>query len=165
MNMTMTITTPLSRLIAEVAGQSALVTDLLPGGWQQLHVPGVDRPVVLGPGGVFVLDVRHHGTMPLGLQPGRAWTHDHRNQMSSARTTAELASQLLSWACSADVIVTPVVVLVGAEAEIAPRVDGVDVVHQHMLDRWLSNLPVELDAEAMALIIEHVVPTPTLQSV
>ncbi len=165
MNMIVTFTTPLSQLIDEVAGQSGLATDLLPGGWQQLHVPGVDRPVVLGPGGIFVLDVRHPSTKPLGLQAGRAWTHDHRNQMSSARTTAELASQLLSWACSVDVIVTPVVVLVGAEAEIAPRVDGVDVVHQHMLDRWLSNLPSELDGEAMALIIEHVVPTPTLQTV
>lgn len=165
MNMIMTFTTPLSRLIEEVASHSAPVTDLLPGGWQQLHVPGVDRPVVLGPGGVFVLDVRHHATTTLGLQAGRAWTHDHRNQMSSALTTAELASQLLSWACSVDVIVNPVVVLVGGGAEIAPRVDGVDVVHQHMLDRWLSNLPAELDAEAMALIIEHVVPTPTLQTV
>ncbi len=164
MKMIMTFTTPLSRLIEEVAGQSALVTDLLPGGWHQLYVPGVDRPVVLGPGGVFVLDVRHHDTMALGLHADRPWAHDHRNQMSTAQTTAELASQLLSWACSVDVIVTPVVVLVGADAEIVPRADGVDVVHERMLDRWLRNLPAELDAEAMALIIEHVVPTPTLQT-
>jgi hypothetical protein len=161
----MTYSRPLSQLVEEVASQASMITDVLPGGWHHLYVPGVDRPVVLGPGGVFVLDVRHPSTMPLGLGADRPWAHDHQYQLSAPRLTAELASQLLSWACDTEVTVTPVIVLAGAETEIVPRPDGVDIVHQHMLDRWLSNLPVELDAETVALIIEHVAPTPTLQRV
>jgi hypothetical protein len=161
----MSATPPLARLVEEVASQAALVTDLLPGGWHHLYVPGVDRPVVLGPGGVFVLDVRHQATLPIGVQNDRPWANDHRNQMSTPRLTAELSSQLLSWACGIEINVTPVIVLAGADSadEIVPRPDGVDIVHQHMLDRWLSNLPAELDAETIALIVEHVAPTPTLR--
>jgi hypothetical protein len=158
----MTFTPPLIRLVEEVASQASLVTDLLPGGWHHLYVPSVDRPVVLGPGGVFVLDVRHHSTMPLGLQPDRPWAHDHRNQMSTPCVTAELASQLLSWACGMEVTVNPVIVLTGDDAPVVARPDGVDIVHEHVLDRWLSHLPVELDSETVALIIEHAAPTPAL---
>ncbi len=158
----MTFTPPLIRLVEEVASQATLVTDLLPGGWHHLYVPSVDRPVVLGPGGVFVLDVRRHATMPLGLQANRPWAHDHQNQMSTPCLTAELASQLLSWACGIEIPVTPVIVLAGDDAHIVPRPDGVDIVHEHMLDRWLSNLPAELDSETIALIVEHAAPIPSL---
>ena len=109
----MSATPPLARLVEEVASQAALVTDLLPGGWHHLYVPGVDRPVVLGPGGVFVLDVRHQATLPIGVQNDRPWANDHRNQMSTPRLTAELSSQLLSWACGIEINVTPVIVLAG----------------------------------------------------
>jgi hypothetical protein len=159
----MTFVRPLDQLVEAVAAQASLVTDVLPGGWTHLYVPGVDRPVVLGPGGVFVLDVRHHSTRSIGLNTDRPWNNDHEHQLSTPRVTAELASQLLTWACDQPITVTPVIVLAGEDAEIVARPDGVDVVHQHMLMRWLSNLPTELDSEAIALIVEHVAPTPSLQ--
>jgi len=155
-------TRPSDLLVDEVATQASFITDVLPGGWHQIPVPGVDRPVVLGPGGVFVLDVRHHSTMTIGPDNGRPWGHDHRNQMSTPQISAELATQLLSWACGVEVIAHPVIVLTGDDAEIVARPDGVEVIHQHLLMRWLSHLPAELDVEAIALVIEHTSPAPSM---
>ena len=154
---------PSDLLVDEVASQASLITDVLPGGWRQIPVPGVERPVVLGPGGVFVLDVRHHSTMSIGLDRGRPWGHDHRNQMSTPQISAELASQLLSWACGVELVVHPVIVLTGDDADVVPRPDGVEVIHQRLLMRWLGRLPTELDAETVALVVEHTCPAPSLQ--
>lgn len=152
---------PSDLVVDDLSTQAGLVTDVLPGGWRHLHVPGVDRPVVIGSGGVFVLDVRHASTMPVGLPgdgvPPRPWSHDHRNQMSTPQITAELASQLLSWACGIELHATPVIVVVGDhEIDVTPRPDGVDVVHEHAFMRWLQHTPVELDADTIDIVLEHV---------
>ncbi|MFN8021669.1 MAG: hypothetical protein U0Q03_09110 [Acidimicrobiales bacterium] len=150
----------LDHLVDDLATEAASVTELLPGGWREIEVPGVGRPVVMGPGGVFVLVVRHAATLAVGLPhdgaPDRPWTHDHRNQMSTPQITAELASQLLTWACGIPVACTPVVVVVGHETEPASRPDGVDVVHESAFTRWLSHLPHELDDETIGIVLEHV---------
>lgn len=149
----------LDQLLDQLASEAAEVTELLPGGWREIEVPGVGRPVVMGPGGVFVLVVRHASTLAVGLPQGgvaRPWSHDHRNQMSTPQITAELASQLLSWACGLPVVCSPVVVVVGEETEPVARPDGVDVVHESAFTRWLSHLPHELDDETIAIVLEHV---------
>lgn len=148
-------------LVDDLAVQASFVTDVLPGGWRHLHVPGVDRPVIIGHGGVFVLDVRHASTLGVGLPgdglPPRPWNHEHRNQLSTPQITAELASQLLSWACGIEIRCTPVIVVVGDElGEVAPRPDSVEVVHEHAFMRWLQHQPHELDDDTIGLVLEHV---------
>ena len=152
----MSSTRPSDHLVDDLAAQTAFVTDVLPGGWRHLHVPGVDRPVVIGHGGVFVLDVRHAST-PGDAAPPRPWSHDHRNQMSTPQITAELASQLLSWACGLDIRAIPVIVVVAADdVDVTPRPDGVEVVHEHAFMRWLQHLPAELDDDTIGIVLEHV---------
>ncbi len=162
-----------SDLVArELADRAAPVTELLPAGWRQLHVPGVGRPVVIGPGGVFVLELRHASTLSLGLSgdgaPPRPWSHDHRHQLSTPRVAAELASQLLTWACGMTVTCDAVVVVIddrdqdleregGHRHDRAPaRPDGVEVVSADRLVRWLQHLPRELGPDAIGLVLEHV---------
>ncbi len=150
----------LDHLLDDLATEAASVTELLPGGWREIEVPGVGRPVVLGPGGVLVLVERHASTLAVGLPhdgaAARPWTHDHRNQMSTPQITAELASQLLTWACGIPVSCIPVVVVLGDETEPLARPDGVDVVHASAFTRWLSHLPRELDDETIGIVLEHV---------
>ena len=136
--------------------------DVLPGGWYALEVPGVGQPLVIGPGGLFVLLVRHHTTLAIGLpSPGdtRPWAHDHRNQLSTPQLTAELASQLVNWACGTDLVCSPVIVVTGDDAEVVTRPDGVDVIHEHMLTRWLARCPAELDEHIIGLVTEHLTAT------
>jgi hypothetical protein len=151
----------LRSVLDDLALQASFVTDVLPGGWRHLHVPGVERPVIIGHGGVFVLDVRHASTLGVGLPgdglPPRPWTHEHRHQMSTPQLTAELASQLLSWACGIELRCTPVIVVVGDElGAVASRPDAVEVVHEHAFMRWLQHQPHELDEDTIGLVLEHV---------
>lgn len=150
---------PSDLLVDDLATEAASVTEVLPAGWRNLYVPGVERPVVMGRGGVFVLDVRHASTLALGIpdvQAPRPWSHDHLQQRSVPQLTAELASQLLSWACGIAIDVTPLVVVIGEATDVVARPDDVVVVHEHSLVRYLQHLPEELDDETIGVVLEHV---------
>lgn len=168
---------PSDLLVRDLAHRSAPLTELLPAGWYRIDVPGVGRPVVIGPGGVFVLELRHASTLGLGLAgdatPPRPWDHDHRHQLSTPRVAAELASQLLTWACGVPVRCDAVVVVLAdrdgegddprldrpdrPDGERLPgRPDGVEVVSAARLIRWLQRLPQELDADTIDIVLEHV---------
>ena len=58
----------LDHLLDDLATEAASVTELLPGGWREIEVPGVGRPVVLGP------DHPTTGGYPvIAVVPSSAW--------------------------------------------------------------------------------------------
>lgn len=131
----------------------------LPDAWRRVIVPGVDRPVVAGPGGLVVVHLRRGSTHAVGMpvvdDDRRPWSHDHRHQISSPEFTARLASQLVSWACGIDVRCTPVIVSVGGPSAPNARVDGVEVIDASELIAWLEHRPQRLGPDEIGLVLEH----------
>lgn len=124
----------------------------LPRGWRMIDVPGVERPVVVGPAGVFVLVPRHPSSMPIGLDDPSPWP-DRRGRMSTPQVTAELASQLLAARTGIQVRVRPVAVIDTVDTLVLDRPDRVHVVHRDHLHWWLSGLPDALGAGEIARIV------------
>ncbi len=119
--------------------------DKLADGWRVLNsVPVGDRGsdidhVVIGPGGVFTLNTKHH-------PGGRVWVAEQAlmvngqktHYLRNSRHEAERASRLLSVAVGFHVAVEPIIVIVGADITRKADPDGVHVVPREALRRWLN---------------------------
>lgn len=130
---------------------AAQLPSLLPPGWHVVDVPGVERPVVVGPGGVLVLVARHHTSLPIGLDDPSPWP-DRRHRMSTPQVTAELTSQLLAARSGLRLRVRPLVVVDSIDALVLDRPDRVHVVHRDQLAWWLDHQPLELGASEVARV-------------
>jgi hypothetical protein len=136
--------------------------DGLPDGWHVLNsVPVGERDsdidhVVIGPGGVFTLNTKHH-------PGGRVWVAERALMVNGQRTDylrksrfeAERASRLLSAAAGVRVAVEPIIVIVGADITRKANPDGVHVVPREALKRWLDKRPQCLSDESVAAVFEH----------
>ena len=130
-------------------------------GWVVLHdlaVPGsranIDH-LVIGPGGVFVIDSKHYrGRLQLDGS-GRLW-HGRYPLAPTLRAVdfeADRAAQVL---VNPDVVVVPIVAVHGAQV---PRgkvvMNGVPVVAARRLPRMLRQLPAVLGPERVAALADH----------
>ncbi len=112
--------------------------------------------VVMGPGGVYTLNAKHH--------PGaRIWVgHDslrvnghHQPYLRNSRYEATRAARLLTTACGFDVTATGVIVLVGIdELTIKTAPDDVHVLGVRDLPRWLAARTPLLDEDTLTAIYE-----------
>ena len=122
--------------------------------WRCLHsVPvggnGADIDhVVMGPGGVFVLNAKHH-------PKGRIWIGGdtfllngvRQPYVRNSRYEAQRAERLLSGACGFGVSVTAVLVPVNARSlAVKSPPSDVYVVNRRRVCRWLRRQPERLDA-------------------
>lgn len=116
----------------------------LPTGWRERYVASIGRPLVIGPGGVYVLFARDtvlagdgaaHRAVPQARGDG-----DRRSASSGAQLTAEVVSQMLGHATGGDVACTPVVVI-DDTAALAARPDLVPVLHRRRFAAWLDERP------------------------
>lgn len=132
----------------------------LPSGWFVLHSVDIGQPgrlidhVVIGPGGVFTLNVEH--------QPGaKVWVSDHQvlidglatEHLRHSRFEARRSSTLLTEACRVPVTVQSLLVLIGAaEVQTSSRPAEVHVRTEHEIRDWLCRQPDRLDADTVLAI-------------
>jgi hypothetical protein len=138
------------------------VLDKLPDGWRVLNgVPVGDRGsdidhVVIGPGGVFTLNTKHH-------PGGRVWVAERAvmvngqktDYLRNSRHEAGRASLLLTRATGFHVDVQSIIVIVSADITRKADPTGVHVVPREVLKRWLDKRPERLTTESVDAIFEH----------
>ncbi len=148
----MTNSRPSDPVVDQLQLQAPL-NEILPLGWQQLDVTGVDRRIVLGPGGLFVIVTRAASIAPTDNARHTPWNGaDRRRGPSAAQLTAELVSQLVSSLCDRDIECRPVVLLDDSDARLFARLDEVPVLHRRRLPMWLHDHPVVFDRATIELI-------------
>lgn len=121
--------------------------------WRSLHaLPVAGRSseidhVVVGPGGVFTLNAKHHPGGRVHVCGETVVVNGERvNYVRTARFEAGRAERLLTAAVGAPVPVMPVLVFVGTrDIEVEAEPDGVGVTFRLGLVRWLSGRPESFD--------------------
>lgn len=119
------------------------------------HGSDIDH-VVIGPGGVFTLNAKHHPGSKVWVGGNTFMVNGVRQPyIRNSRFEATRAAKLLTAACRFPVRVMGVVVPVGAEGVTVktPPLD-VYIVNRMRLLSWLSSLPVVLDDASVATIFE-----------
>ena len=138
-----------------------LLSPLERHGWAVLHdlaVPGsranIDH-LVVGPGGVFVIDSKHYRGR-LQLDPtGRLW-HGRYPLAPTLRTVDYEADQAALVLTDPDVVVVPVVAVHGAQVPWGKVVmKGVPVVAARRLPSMLRSLPAVLGPERVAVLADQ----------
>jgi hypothetical protein len=130
-------------------------------GWAVLHdlaLPGsranLDH-LVIGPGGVFVIDSKQYGGR-LVLDPtGRLW-HGRFPLAPAVRAVSFEADQAARVLTDPDVVVVPVMAVHGAQVPWGKVVmDGVPVVAARRLPSMLRQLPAVLGPERVAVLADQ----------
>ena len=131
--------------------------------WQVLHAIPVGSKgsdidhLVVGPGGVFTLNAKHHPGARMWVGGGTFMVNGVRQPyIRNSRHEASRASRLLTSACGVQVEVIGVVVPVGAKALTikTPPVD-VHVVGRRRLRAWLRRREQVLDDATIELVFAH----------
>lgn len=144
--------------LGEISVGRVLAT--LPAGWTAFHALPVGTRdsdidhVVVGPGGVFVINTKHHSNKPVWIAggtfmvSGHALPHLRNSAFDADRVEKLLAARGL---CAS---VVPMIVLVDPKSitiKRAPR--RVEVVDARRLTRWLAKRPVVLSHEAVRDVV------------
>jgi len=138
------------------AGRSDIGVRLaqLPAGWRVISAPGPEQPsgyVVVGPGGVFAVQVQHHPDAAVAVD-GDGFKVNGRPQrcVGEVRRRAARTAKSLSAGTGQPVIVQPVLAVSGAQRGFVikrqPR--GVTVVNRQTVTPFLHAQPSTLDAAA-----------------
>ena len=138
--------------------------DALGQEWKVLHaVPigtrgsDIDH-VVAGPAGVFTINTKFHEDAKVWVGSRRLLVNGQRtDHLRNARFEAARVSKLLSEAVGTDIVVAPLVVIVGAR-EITIREQPADVVvlRAPSLTGWLRRRKPQLEPDAVALLTETI---------
>lgn len=134
--------------------------DGLGPGWVVLHSVPVGTGssdldhVVIGPGGVFTINTKHHRGQHVWVGAKRILVNGQRtDHLRNAKYEATRTSKLLSVAARVRVDVTPIIAIVGAKRmTVRQRPTDVVVLREHELVRWLQRHPVTLTPEQ----VQHV---------
>jgi hypothetical protein len=135
-----------------VAGQLAKLIERDPR-WRAIHaIPVGDRGsdidhLVIGPGGVYSLNAKHHPDAKVWVGGNTFMVNGQRQPyVRNSRHEAERASKLLAAATGRPVVVTGVVVIVGADDVVIKQApDDVHVVNRMRLVKWLQARPDAFD--------------------
>ncbi len=129
--------------------------------WRVIHAIPLARDVdidhlVIGPGGVFTLNTKHHPGARIWVAGDTLMVNGARQPyVHKSRHEAQRAAALLGGATLRAVSVTGVIVLVGAEdLTVKKPASGVEVVYRGRLVRWLRRQPEVLDDAAIETIFE-----------
>jgi len=112
--------------------------------------------LVMGPGGVFTLNAKHHPGARLWVGGSTFMVNGQRQPyIRNARHEATRAARLLTAACGIPVSVTGLIVPVGADAiTIKTPPADVHVVHRMGLVRWLRDQPDVLTDREIAHVFD-----------
>jgi hypothetical protein len=119
------------------------------------HEADIDH-VVMGPGGVFTINAKHHRGANLWLAGGTFLVNGVKQPyIRASRFEGERATRLLSRACGFHVSVTPLIVPVGyRKLTIREEPDGVSVVAPEILATWLGRHPDAVPPDELKIILE-----------
>lgn len=128
--------------------------------WHALHaIPVGERGsdidhVVIGPGGVFTLNSKHHPGASIWVGGNTFMVNGQRQPyVRNSRFEAERATKLLTAACAFPVFATGVIVPVGADTvTIKEAPEGVHVVYRSAIRRWLASRPIILEEDAAEVV-------------
>ena len=133
----------------------------LPDSWKALHaIPVGDRGadidhLVIGPGGVFTLNAKHHPDASVWVGGNTVMVNGHRQPyVRNSRHEARRAGRLLSAATGETVEVTGVVAVVGAHKgfTVKAQPDDVRVVARKGLTAFLTSQPTVLSDDQVEAI-------------
>jgi hypothetical protein len=144
-----------------VAGQLAKLIER-DARWQAIHaIPVGDRGsdidhVVIGPGGVYSLNAKHHPDAKVWVGGDTFMVNGQRQPyLRNSRHEAERASKLLAAATGRPVVVTGVVVIVGADDLVIKQApDDVHVVSRRRLVKWLQARPDAFDETTIEAVFQ-----------
>lgn len=136
--------------------------DRLGPAWRVLHSVQVGNNdadidhVVIGPGGVFTINTKHH-------PGGRAWVGRWAIKINgrsvpylrNSRFEATRAADLLSAACGFPVEVQAAIVIVTTRFDLKQQPEDVFVGGPRSVVRWLEKRPLVLAPDKVAAIYEH----------
>jgi len=110
--------------------------------------------VVIGPTGVFTVNTKNHAGKRIWVGGGTFMVNGHRTlHARNSVFEARRASRLVSSAAGVDVVVMPVIVLVGtATLSFGNKAPIVPVCTAAQLRRWLFSAPRVHSAEALAYL-------------
>ncbi|WP_345042098.1 nuclease-related domain-containing protein [Georgenia daeguensis] len=113
--------------------------------------------VVMGPGGVFTINTKHHRGASLWVTGGTFLVNGAKQPyIRASRFEGERAARLLSRACGFQVPVTPLIVPVGCrKLTIREDPDGVSVVTPEKLPIWLGKHPDVIPPQQLRIILER----------
>jgi hypothetical protein len=134
-----------------------VLTQLDPG-WTAIHAIPVGTKgsdidhLVIGPGGVFTINTKHHQGMKVWVGSKRLLVNGQRTgHLRNAEFEASRTAKLLTTAAGTRVEVVPIVAIVGARSiTVRERPANVVVVSSTRLAHWLKKRPVILGAEEIA---------------
>jgi hypothetical protein len=148
---------------AGATGERAVAARLatLPPGWTVLHSLPVGRHgadidhLVIGPGGVFTVNTKHHVDASLWVAGRTVLVSGHRTAMiAAAETEARRVDRLIAGLLVDPPAVKPVVAVVGAKrltVRRSPQV--VQVLRAEHLRRWLRAQPQRLTAAEVERVV------------
>ncbi len=119
------------------------------------HDADIDH-VVIGPGGVFTLNTKHHPR-------GRVWVGQRAIMINGTRVPylrnsrfeATRAANLLSAACGFPVEVRAAIVIITTRFDLRQQPDEVFVGRPQTVVKWLEKRPVVLAPDEVATIYDH----------
>ena len=149
------------------AGEQAVAATLdgLPVAWSALHSIPLGDPdsptgdldhLVIGPGGVFVINAKHHPGQAVLVKGDMVMVARHAQPyVAGARRDAMTVAVRLSAAVGTPITVTPAVVFVGADEVVIkfPPRDTMITTRGQLLDA-LTRRRVALDAPTLTAIVE-----------
>lgn len=108
--------------------------------------------LVIGPGGVFTINTKHHQGMRVWVGSKRLLVNGQRtDHLRNSAFEASRTEKLLTTAAGTRVEVTPIVAIVGARSiTVRERPANVVVLSSTRLARWLRDHPVTLGTEEIA---------------
>jgi hypothetical protein len=123
----------------------------------QLSETGTDLDhLVIGPGGVFCLNAKHHPGAKVWVAGDNVYVNGHRpehNYVRASRSEGRKVARLLRAACSFEVPVRPVVVVVGAtDLEVKEQPTDVRICSRRRIADWLAAQPGTLAPEQVEAI-------------
>ncbi|MGI5245741.1 nuclease-related domain-containing protein [Dactylosporangium sp. CA-139066] len=130
--------------------------------WRAIHaIPVGDRGsdidhLVIGPGGVYSLNAKHHPDAKVWVGGNTVMVNGQRQPyVRNSRHEAERASKLLTAATGRPVVVTGVIVIVGADDIVIKQApDDVHVVNRMRLRKWLQARADALDEAAIEAVFQ-----------
>lgn len=130
--------------------------------WRFLHAIPVGEKgsdidhLAVGPGGVFTLNAKHHPRANVWVRGDTFMVNGQRfPYIRNSRHEATRAARLLTEACDFPVVVTGVVVPVGANSlKLKDTPADIAVVPRSMLRRWLTRQPATLTEGVVDAIYE-----------
>ncbi|MEV6927209.1 nuclease-related domain-containing protein [Dactylosporangium sp. NPDC051485] len=145
----------------KVARQLAIPIERDPR-WRVIHaIPVGDRGsdidhLVIGPGGVYSLNAKHHPDAKVWVGGNTVMVNGQRQPyIRNSRHEAERASKLLAAATGQPVVVTGVLVIVGADDLVIKQApDDVHVVNRMRLGKWLQARPDALDETTIEAVFQ-----------